>query len=525
MYDYIIVGAGSAGCVLANRLSEDPNTQVLLLEAGKPDRNPLIQIPAAFGELFRTNIDWQYWTEPEPNCNNRKLFWPRGKVLGGCSSTNAMIYIRGNRVDYDRWASLGNEEWGWDDVLPYFRKSENNERGGSSLHGVGGPLNVADLVEANEMAYAFVEAAVKTGAPRNFDFNGEQQEGAGFYQVTQKNGQRFSTAKGYLVPALNRPNLTVITGAQATGLTFNGSRVNGLEFIRNGKTEHVGARKEVIVSGGAINSPQLLMLSGIGPADHLTSLGIPVRMDLPGVGQNLQDHPSIGVNYFAKKPVGLADAQSPKNVLKFLLNKSGPLTSNVGEAGMFLASKPDLDQPDLQFHFAAAIFMAHNTGDIKGDEAHGFTFGPCLLRPKSAGHIALRTANPLDHPAIYPNYFDHPDDLEALLVGLKRALEIGESPTMAPYRDRIYRPHVSQSKDDDALRDYIRNHVETLYHPVGTCKMGVDPMAVVDPELKVHGVSGLRVVDASVMPDIIAGNTNAPTVMIAEKAADYIKAA
>ena len=522
VFDYIIIGAGTAGCVLANRLSENPATRVLLLEAGQRDKGANIHTPAAFSRLFKGAMDWQYYTEPQSQLNDRQIYWPRGKVLGGCSSTNAMIYIRGNRADYDRWEALGNQGWGWQDVLPYFRQAEHNERGEDALHGTGGLHNVTDLRDVNPLSYAFVEAAVQTGYPRNTDFNGEQQSGAGFYQVNQKDGQRWSVAKGYLWPVLNRPNLTTLTNAHATTLTFEGSRVTGVNFQRGKKSTQATARREVLLSGGAINSPQLLLLSGIGSAEQLSALGIKVRADLPGVGQNLQDHPIMGVHYFSKQPVSLARADTWKNRLQYVLHKRGVFASNVAEAGLFMRSQPDLPQPDIQFHFAPSFFMAHGFGEMDVDDAHGYSLGPCLIRPKSHGAITLRSANPFEHPVIDPNYFDHPDDVEAMLAGLKAALKIGQAPAFKPYHDRIYRPTIHH-QSDDGLRDYIRNYAETLYHPVGTCKMGNDPLAVVSPELKVHGIAGLRVVDASIMPDVVGGNTNAPVVMIAEKSAEMIK--
>ncbi|MGB0387954.1 MAG: GMC family oxidoreductase, partial [Ardenticatenaceae bacterium] len=518
-YDYIIIGAGSAGCVLANRLTEEGNSQVLLLEAGGPDKKQEIHIPAAFSKLFKTEVDWAYETEPQTGLGGRQLYWPRGKMLGGSSSMNAMIYQRGHPNDYEDWAKLGNEEWTYEDVLPYFKKSENQERGASKYHGTGGPLNVADLREANILSKTFVEAGVQAGLGRNDDFNGPQQEGVGLYQVTQKKGTRHSTAVGYLKPALKRPNLRAETHAQATKLLFDGRRCTGVAYVQDGKTHKVKAKREVILCGGAINSPQLLLLSGIGDAQHLQEVGIPVVMDLPGVGQNLQDHLALLVGYACTQNVSLAGAETIGQLLKYVLFKKGMLTSNVGEAGGFVKLNPDSPTPELQYHFGPSYFANHGFDNPKG---HGFSIGPTLVRVKSRGYIKLRSADPLAYPIIQPNYLEHEEDMQILVEGIKLARKIAHSPAFDPYRGDEYQPGAHVQSDDD-IRDHIRQKVETLYHPVGTCKMGVDHMAVVSPQLQVHGVEGLRVVDASVMPTIVNANTNAPTIMIAEKAADMIR--
>jgi len=521
MYDYVIVGAGSAGCVLANRLTEDPATTVLLIEAGGPDEAQEIHIPAAFSTLFKTPLDWAYETEEQAHLHNRRMYWPRGKVLGGSSSINAMVYIRGNRRDYDHWGELGNEGWSYSDVLPYFKKAENEERGASAYHGTGGPLNVSDHRTLNPLSRAFVEAGVEAGLPLTEDFNGAEQDGVGFYQVTQRQGLRHSAAVGYLHPVLGRPNLTLQTNALVTNVVFEGKRAVGVAYVHNGEKQQVTANKEVILSGGAINSPQLLLLSGVGPADQLKALGIAVVADLAGVGQNLQDHPAAAVLYSTKQPISLAHAMEPENLQNFVENKLGPLTSNVAEAGAFIRTQDGLPMPDLQYHFAPAYFLNHGFTVLEGD---GYTIGPCMLHPRSRGYIALRSTDPTEAPIIQPNYFEDESDLQALVEGIKVARKIGETGAFASFRHEETYPG-PQVQSDEEIADFIRTHAETLYHPVGTCKMGNDAMAVVDAHLRVRGVEGLRVIDASIMPTVVGGNTNAPTIMIAEKAADLIKGA
>ncbi|HEX2914302.1 MAG TPA: choline dehydrogenase [Chloroflexia bacterium] len=521
MADYIIVGAGSAGCVLANRLTENPDVSVLLLEAGPPDDMQEIQIPLAFPQLFKTPFDWAYFTEEEPYLEGRKLYWPRGRVLGGSSSLNAMIYIRGNRGDYDLWSNLGNEGWDYESVLPYFKKAENQELGPSEYHGVGGPLNVANLRSPNPMSQAFVEAATELGFNPNPDFNGPQQEGWGLYQVTQKQGMRFSAATAYLKPASERPNLSVETGALTTRVLFEGQKAVGVEYLQNGEVKQARAAREVILSGGAVNSPQVLMLSGVGPADHLREMGIEVVADMPGVGQNLQDHPAIFVPFEATQPVSLVNGQTEAALQEFMATQTGPLTSNVGEAGCFLRTRDELPVPDLQFHFAPNYFVEHG---FRNPEGHGFTFGPTLLHPESRGEVRLRSADPTAPAAITANYLAAENDMRVLIEGIKLARKLAQAKAFDPYRGKEVMPGEAVQSDEE-IADYIRKNVETLYHPVGTCKMGHDDMAVVDNQLRVHGLEGLRVVDASIMPVIVSGNTNAPTIMIAEKAADMIKSA
>jgi choline dehydrogenase len=506
--------------VLANRLSADPAINVLLIEAGGPDKKQEIHIPAAFPKLFKSPVDWAYETEPQPHLENRKLFWPRGKMLGGSSSMNAMIYMRGNRHDYDHWAELGNPGWSFTDVLPCFKKPQNQERGANGYHGAGGPLNVADLRFKHPLSKLFLDAATACGLPRNTDFNAAEQEGVGFYQATQKNGKRWSAADAFLTPALSRPNLTVHTHAQATRLLFEGRKISGVEFVQNGQLQRPFAAKEIILSAGAINSPQLLMLSGIGPVAHLQAHKIPVSIDLPGVGQNLQDHLVSAAVYECTQPISLHGAETFGNLLKFLLFKKGPLTSILAEAGGFVKTRPGLSVPDVQLLFGPLFYMSHGFQNPKG---HGFSLGPILLRPKSLGRITLRSNDPFDAPAIQANYLAEKSDLQTLIEGLKLARKIARHKRFDPCRGKEIWPG-ENIQSGEQLAAFIRETAETLYHPVGTCKMGTDPMAVVDSELRVHGIEGLRVVDASIMPKIIGGNTNAPTMMIAEKASEMMLA-
>jgi choline dehydrogenase len=514
LYDYIVIGAGSAGCALASRLTERPDINVLLMEAGLPDRKREIHIPAAFSKLFQSDVDWDFSTEPQEQLNGRKLYWPRGRMLGGSSSMNAMIYMRGVRADYGAWRDLGNGGWGFDDVLPLFKAAENQERGASADHGIGGPINVADLRCVNPLTEVFLKACDAAGIGRNADFNGAAQAGAGLYQVTQKNGARASASDAYLKPALRRGNLTVWTQVQAARVMIEEGRAAGVEFFQKQSKDRqqVGASREVILCAGAVGSPHLMLLSGIGPRQELETLGIPVMVDLEGVGRNLRDHLNIGQSFHSTQEISLSNAESIPNVLKYIFKKSGPLTSNVAEAGAFLKSRPELEECDLQLHFAPVHFVEHG---LKNPPGHGFSLGAVLLTPKSAGRIYLRSADPRDAPMIDPRYLSNGEDIDPLREGLKMVWKLLESKAFDPYRGRA----VFEKRDTTS---YLRAHAETLYHPVGTCKMGQDATSVVDAELRVYGVAGLRVVDASVMPSIVRGNTNAPVMMIAEKAARMI---
>jgi choline dehydrogenase len=519
VYDYIVVGAGSAGCVLAARLTEDERARVLLLEAGGAGGAKEIRIPAAFSKLFKTRVDWNFSTEPEPQLHDRRLYWPRGKVLGGSSAINAMIYIRGNRADYDFWRDSGNPGWGYAEVLPYFKKSENQERGASEYHGVGGPVNVADPRYVNPLTRAFLAAAEQIGIASNPDFNGAAQDGAALYQVTQKDGSRCSAADGFLQPARERNNLTVVTAAHAARVLLEGNRAVGVAFLRDGAMQEARADGEVILAGGTVNSPQLLMLSGIGPAGELKTAGISTVHDLPGVGKNLQDHPMVSVGYLCTQKISLDGAETLGNFLRWLVWRNGPLASNVAEAGLFLRTRVGLEAPDLQLLFGPAYYRGH--GLVRRKE-HCFGFGPTLIAPQSRGEISLRSANPLDAPAIRANYLATDTDLRTMIAGVRLARRLAHAKAFDAFRGEELHPGAAQQSDSE-IAEFLRNELETLYHPVGTCKMGNDALAVVDPRLRVHGIERLRVVDASIMPRVPAGNTNAPVMMIAEKAAELIR--
>jgi choline dehydrogenase len=519
-FDFVIVGAGSAGCVLAAKLSENAKTRVLLLEAGTAERPFASRVPAAFSKLFKTRHDWAYFTEPEPELGGRRLYVPRGKLVGGSSAMNAMIYIRGNALDYDEWAAGGADGWSYAEVLPFFEKAEDQARGKLPGHGVGGPLRVEDLVCKNPLSSAFVDACAEVGIAKNDDFNGRTQDGAGFYQVTQKGGCRWSAADAWLFPALGRANLSAFRGAHATRILFDKGRATAVEYVRGGQKSVARAGREVILAAGAIGSPQLLLLSGVGPADDLGRLRIPVVADLPGVGRNLMDHPIAGVAYACKEPISLLNAEGLGALARYLFSKNGPLTSNVAEAGAFVRSTPDLPAPDLQYHFAPAFFVEH--GFVK-PPGHGFSLGPALVTPKSRGHLALASTDPFAPPRIVGRHMSEGADMKAMVEGLKLARRILGAAAFDRYRGAEFLPG-AQAKTDSDLEAHVRATAELLYHPAGTCRMGKDAMSVVDPMLRVQKVEGLRIADTSVMPVVTRGNTNAPTLMIAERLAAWIGA-
>jgi len=523
-FDFVIIGAGSAGCVLANRLTESGRHRVLLLEAGGEDRNLWIHIPLGYGKNFTNpNVNWLYTSEQEAATGNRRISQPRGKVLGGTSSINGLVYIRGQREDYDRWRQLGNAGWGYDDVLPYFRKAEDQQRGADAYHGVGGPLTVSDPSEPHPLCEAYIAAAEQCGYPRNPDFNGARQEGFGYVQVTLRNGLRSSTATGYLRQARRRKNLSVITRAHATRILFSGKSATGVEFLHRGQQRSVNARCEVILAGGAFNSPQLLQLSGLGPAALLRDFGIGVIADMPAVGANLQDHYNGRFVYQSTEAFTLNDVvnnfgRGVLEALRYLFMRKGFLTMGASYAAGFLRTDPAVPTPDIQM--GLMLFSA----DKAGADLHrfsGFTMLVRLLRPESRGTVLIQSADPLHAPAIRPNYLATAKDCEVLLAGMKAVRRIADTPAMRRYIAREIEPGASCANDEDML-DYLRRRGGISYHPVSTCRMGNDAAAVVDERLRVHGVQGLRVVDASIMPTIISGNTNAPTIMIAEKGAEMI---
>ncbi|MDQ1249685.1 MAG: choline dehydrogenase [Actinomycetota bacterium] len=520
-FDYVIVGSGSAGCVLAARLTEDPTISVCLLEAGGSERNLNVRIPAAFTKTFKTDRDWGYYSDPEPGLMGRRLFMPRGKMLGGSSSMNAMLYVRGNSADYDGWAKDGAVGWSYDEVLPYFRKSENFSRGSDDYRGVGGPLQVADHRSRTTITELIVEAAMQAGFEFNPDYNGAHQEGVGFLQVTQKFGRRWSAADAWLRPAMSRKNLTVRTGARALGVAFDKGRAVGVQISSKDGDEVVRARREVILSAGSIGTPQLLMLSGIGDADHLSNLGLDVVVDNPNVGAHLQDHPLYVLNWETTAKGTLAEAESPKQLLSFLFRGRGLLTSTVAEGTAFFRSRDDLEAPDLQFHFGAAYF--HNHG-FDTHDTPAFAIAPTLVAPQSRGYVRLRSADPTADPSIVGNHLTERADVDAMIVAVERAREIAAQAALRPFTGTEIHPGAAVV-GASAIEADLRRDTELIYHPTSTARMGSEATGVVDDQLRVHGVSGLRVIDASVFPTIPRGNTNAATYMVAEKAADLLREA
>ncbi|MGQ0751339.1 MAG: GMC family oxidoreductase [Betaproteobacteria bacterium] len=524
-YDYVIVGAGSAGCVLANRLSEDGRHTVLLLEAGPRDNSPWIHIPIGYGKtMFHPVYNWGFHTEPEPGMNDRRVYWPRGRGIGGSSSINGLIYVRGQPQDYDGWAALGNRGWGWDDVLPYFRKMEHNSRGESEFHGGDGPVWCSDIGERHELMDAAIRAGEEIGVPRNDDFNGATQEGVGYYQLFIRRGMRCSSATAYLRPATKRSNLRVETHAHATAVTFDGIRATGVEYRQRGVVQHAHAAREVILAAGALQTPQLLQLSGVGPGALLQEIGIPVVKDLPGVGENLQDHLQFRLMYKVSRPITTNDQLRTLSGrlgigLRWLLFRTGPLAIGINQGGLFTRVLPESKTPDIQFHLATL------SADMAGGKPHpwsGCTFSVCQLRPESRGTVRIKSRDPLEPPAMRPNYLSREGDCRCAVEAIRFARRLAAAPALKEYLSEEYRPGPGAASEA-ALLEFARNHGATIFHPSGTCKMGSDPMAVVDERLRVHGLNGLRVVDCSIMPTLVSGNTHAPAVMIAEKASDMMR--
>ncbi|HEY7836398.1 MAG TPA: GMC family oxidoreductase N-terminal domain-containing protein [Solirubrobacteraceae bacterium] len=515
MYDYVIVGAGSAGCVLAARLSEDPDIKVLLLEAGPPDVNENIHVPLGYLQLGATEVDWDYHSAPEANCDQRRITLPRGRVLGGSSSINAMVYIRGNPLDYDAWDVPG---WSWADLLPYFIKSEDNERGASRFHGAGGPLPVSEERSHNRISRAFVEAGVEAGLARNEDFNDGEQDGVGMFQVTQRAGMRASAAVAYLHPASERPNLDVMPYMQVHRILLDGTRAVGVEAAQLGQLQQFRAEREVILAAGAYNSPQLLMLSGIGEPEHLTMREIEVALEQPAVGENLGDHPAAQLVWTTPEPESLLLALEPATLERYEASQEGPFASNFAEAGGFARVGAGAEAPDTQFHAVPLQIIDEGTRD---PEAHGVWLSPCLLTEQSRGTVRLASKDPTAKPIIRNEFYSAGDDMQRMIAGVRLTLELASQEALRPYCAEPY--NVPRGDSDEAMRDHVARTTFAVYHPVGTCRMGADADAVVDAELRVNGLEGLRVVDASVMPRVPRGNTNAPTIALAERAADLIR--
>jgi choline dehydrogenase len=522
--DFVVVGAGSAGCAVAARLSEDPRTRVVLIEAGGEDKNRWIHIPLGFGKTFADpSVNWCYETEPDPGAADRRVFWPRGKVLGGSSSINGMVYIRGQAEDFDHWRQLGNAGWSFEDVLPYFKRAEHQVRGADGFHGTGGPLCVSDVAQ-HPICEAFIAATTELGFPRNDDFNGASQDGAGYHQTTTRNGRRCSTAVGYLRPAMQRPNLRVVTSAMTEKVLFEGRRATGVAFRQDGRLCTARAASEVILCGGAVNSPQLLMLSGIGAQPHLAEFGVAVVQHLPGVGQSLQDHYSAAIKLKCRLPVTvndvmLSNARKLKAGLQYYMFHRGPLSMISSPGALFARTRPELASPDIK------ISISPFSAERPQDGLHrfsGFTSIAYQLRPESRGEIKLKSPDPFDAPAVHANYLSAETDQRTIVAGLKLIRRILANPHMQPFVEAEFQPG-PEVESDEQLLDYARRRGGTVYHPTSTCKMGGDPMAVVDPELRVHGIDGLRVADASIMPTVVSGNTNAATIMIGEKLADIVR--
>ncbi len=542
--DYVIVGGGSAGCVLAARLTEDPTINVVLIEAGGDDRplhnprqllsNVMIHVPVGYASTLKDpKVNWLFHTEPDPSVGDRVHVWPRGKVLGGSSSINAMLYIRGQMEDYDGWGQLGAAGWRWDDVRPYFLRAQNQERheltADATAHGKGGPLNVRDM-DSHTVSEAIIDACAQAGLPRRIDLNGSDQEGAGWFQVTQRNGLRCSAASAYLHPAMRRPNLLVETNALATRILLDGRQATGVEFLQGGRKRRANARAEVLLAGGAVNSPQLLELSGIGSGERLAALGLPVVADRRQVGEGLQDHYVVSARFRLAKGVETVNQQTrgwrfAKEIAKFVIQRRGLLTLSAAHVGAFVKTRPGLATPDVQFHVLPATMDLEAFAErqkMQLETEPGLTLAPCQLRPESRGHIHLRTPDPMAHPAITTNYLSDPIDQQAIVGGLRWARRIAQQPALAGLIQHEMDPG-PEAASDEALLEFARLTGTTIYHPVGTCRMGSDEDAVVSTDLRVNGVDRLRVIDASIMPRLISGNTNAPTIMIAEKAADLIR--
>jgi choline dehydrogenase len=525
-FDYIVVGAGSAGCVLANRLSADGRHKVLLLEAGPKDNYLWIHIPIGYGKtMFHKAYNWGFYTDPEPNMKNRRIYWPRGRGLGGSSSINGLIFVRGQREDYNHWAQLGNAGWDWNSVLPYFMKSEHNSRGSNATHSDKGPLWSSDIGGKHELMEAIIRGANELGVPRNDDFNSGDQEGVGYYQLFTHNGWRISSAVAYLKPARDRANLRIETDAHTTGVILEGRRAVGVRYMQNGVAREARAAREVILSAGALQSPQLLQLSGIGPASLLQRHGIGVVHDLPGVGQNLQDHLQLRLMYKVSKPITTNDDlrtlfSQAKIGLQWLLTRTGPLGIGINQGGLFTKILPGSETPDIQFHFGTL------SADMAGGKPHpwsGCTFSVCQLRPESRGSVEIKSTDPMEPPSMRPNYLEAETDRICAVESIKYARRLASTNALKPYLIEEYKPGADVRSDDEIL-DFAREYGATIFHPTGTCKMGSDPMAVTDARLRVHGIGGLRVVDCSIMPTLVSGNTHAPAVMIAEKASDMILA-